>query len=41
MDASSSEQVIPVRSVPKSIQPTNRQNESRITTEGIVPILSS
>jgi hypothetical protein len=40
MEAASSEQVIPVRSVPKSIQPNSRKNESRITTEGIVPISS-
>ncbi len=40
MEASSGEQVIPVRSVPKSVQPNYRKNESRITTEGIVPISS-
>ncbi|CAF3511297.1 unnamed protein product [Rotaria sp. Silwood1] len=42
MEASSGEQVIPViGSVPKSIQPSHHKNESRITTEGIVPISSS
>ncbi|CAF0889615.1 unnamed protein product [Rotaria sordida] len=42
MEASSGEQVTPViSSVPKSIQPSCRKNESRITTEGIVPISSS
>jgi hypothetical protein len=41
MEASSGEQVIPVRSVPKTIQPNYRKNESRITTEGIVPISAS
>jgi hypothetical protein len=40
MEASSTEQVIPVRSVPKSVQPNSRKNESRITTQGIVPISS-
>ncbi len=38
MEASSGEQAIPVRSVPKSVQPNSRKNESRITTDGIVPI---
>ncbi len=41
MEASSGEQAIPVRSVPKTVQPNNRKNESRITTEGIVPMSSS
>ncbi len=41
MEASSNEQAIPVCSVPKSIQPNYRKNESRITTDGIVPISSS
>lgn len=41
MEASSGEQVTPViSSVPKTIQPNYRKNESRITTEGIVPISS-
>ncbi len=37
----SGEQIIPIRSVPKSIQPNYWKNESRITTQGIVPISSS
>ncbi|UJR38402.1 hypothetical protein I4U23_031071 [Adineta vaga] len=40
MEVSNSEQSIPVRSVPKSVQPSCRKNESRITTDGIVPITS-
>ncbi|CAF3430870.1 unnamed protein product [Rotaria socialis] len=39
MEVSNSEQVTPViSSIPKSIQPNHRKNESRITTEGIVPV---
>lgn len=41
MEAPSSEHTLPVRSVPKSIQPNYRKNESRLTTDGIVPIASS
>ncbi len=40
MEASSSEQTMPIRSVPKSVQPNYRKNESRITTDGIVPMSS-
>ncbi|CAF0930348.1 unnamed protein product [Adineta steineri] len=38
--SSGSEQTIPVRSVPKSVQPNYRKNESRITTDGMTPITS-
>lgn len=41
MEASSSEHSLPIRSVPKSIQPNYRKNESRLTTDGLVPIGSS
>jgi hypothetical protein len=40
MEASTGEQTIPVRSVPKTIQPNYRKNQSRITTDGIVPMSS-
>lgn len=41
MEASSSEHSLPIRSVPKSVQPNYRKNESRLTTDGIVPLASS
>lgn len=40
METSSSEQTIPVGSIPKSVQPNYRKNEWRVTTDGIVPISS-
>jgi hypothetical protein len=41
MDVSNSEEIIPVRSILKPIQPNYRKDESRLTTEGIVPLSSS
>lgn len=38
MEGASGEQVIPVGSVPKSVQPNYRKNEWRVTTDGIVPM---
>ncbi|CAF1286424.1 unnamed protein product [Adineta ricciae] len=40
MEITSSEQSIPVCSVPKSVQPNYRKDESRVTTDGMVPITS-
>jgi hypothetical protein len=41
IDVSSSEQVVPIQNILKSVQPNYRKNESRLTTEGIVPLASS
>ncbi len=41
MDVANSEQAIPVGSILKPIQPNYRKNESRLTTDGIVPLSSS
>ena len=41
MELPISEQVMPVGSVVKSVQPNSRKDESRVTTDGIVPLSSS
>ncbi len=41
MELPTSEQVIPVGSILKQVQPNSRKDESRFTTEGIVPLSSS
>jgi len=41
MEASGGEKIIPVQSTPKSIQPHYNKNESRLTTDGIVPLSTS
>jgi hypothetical protein len=41
MDVPSSEEVLPIRSILKQIQSNYCKDESRLTTEGSVPLSSS